>query len=431
MRRLPKVLSRKKREVKGAVLISPVAFDDPVDATTPRSSAEWMEAEDTVDEELWRIVGSPHASRPGSPTEVSESSRSTSPSILGLSSSVAEGKQGLDEMERVAAQVDEVVGASSNVPPRAMWDRVHAPPMLRGANYLDDGKKYVAAGAPLTHLFAVQAFALDSTREHVAGASARLLQLGAVVPPADAKLVVSLHWMLAPARSEAPRDSRDGASHCLMMHSYSTGTAEEAAGAPGALLRELWSGDATAAISRAKFLCDLKNGPKVVSVMMTWLGLNATRPLLIGRQIHMSVNRATVEVDGRPIDHVEIALDIAASPACKRVWRHIFGSLASVDVAGTLVLEGRTPSELPEHPLTSFQLQSLDPTVLAPQPAAYPASPSEVPGVLFGSSASDREAESPGSWQATRAKVTAMKQAAKDAGGLGSSAGLLGTLKIW
>lgn len=414
-----------------AVNVPVVAVADKTPTEVIGSVQSQVDEMNVADDVIWRVVEAPHGSRGGSPTELSstESSRSTTPSSIRASrpgqASLAARKLIHEELERVAAQVDAVVGESSNVPPRAMWSTLLEPPLLRGATYLEDGKKLPVGGIPLTHLFAVQAFALESGREHVAGASARLLELGALVPPPEAKFVFTIHWMFAPSRSEAPRDSRDGASHGLMIHAYSTATAEEAAGtagASGALLEELWSGDAGAAISRAKFLCDLRNGPKVVSMMMTWLGLNATRPLLIGRQISMSVNRSMVEVAGRPVQHVELSLDIAASPTCKRVWRHIFATLATVDVSGTLVLEGRTQAELPEHPLVSFGLHNFDPSVLVAQPAAYPASSADVPGVLYGSYTSDREADSPGSWQATRAKVAAMKEAAKDAVAAGSAA---------
>jgi len=145
--------------------------------------------------------------------------------------------------------------------------------------------------------------------------------------------------------------------------------------------------------------------------------MDDTRPMLICRQVHASVNRATLHhphrgIGGRPAtyQHVELALDLAASPLCNQMYKYAWPSLPSVDVAMTLVLEGRTADELPERHVASFAVNGVEPTEVAPQPKEWPAADgSDVPGELFGARGSGRSASDPGSWQSTRAVIDEAK----------------------
>ena len=54
----------------------------------------------------------------------------------------------------------------------------------------------------------------------------------------------------------------------------------------GDLLTEMWAGDAGVSLSRCKVLCELRSGPHLVRAVLTWLGLDDTRPMLLCRQVH-------------------------------------------------------------------------------------------------------------------------------------------------
>ena len=126
---------------------------------------------------------------------------------------------------------------------------------VRGPAYFEDGKKIAAVGSPLCDFFGAQTFELYG--EHLAGASATLLQAGVIVPPRSARFVLSLHFM-------NPRHSSNAPYNVLMIHSASDTAPAEAEGPSAALLRELWDGDATTAVSRLKVLAALRSGPQLV-----------------------------------------------------------------------------------------------------------------------------------------------------------------------
>ena len=126
---------------------------------------------------------------------------------------------------------------------------------VRGPAYFEDGKKIAAVGTPLCDFFGAQTFELNG--EHLAGASATLLQAGVIVPPRSARFVLSLHFM-------NPRHSSNAPYNVLMIHSASDTAPAEAEGPSAALLRELWDGDATTAVSRLKVLAALRSGPQLV-----------------------------------------------------------------------------------------------------------------------------------------------------------------------
>jgi hypothetical protein len=299
--------------------------------------------------------------------------------------------------------------------PRRRWDQPSDVPVLRGPTYLEDRVKVAAMGGPTCTLFAVHAFELDG--DHVAGATAAMLQRGALVPPPTARFVLSMHFMCPRHKSGVPNLVRRAhtaahAAHCapgacprralrasnhrsrnicppswrdtpwawsvvgggrvcvvcvvcvlgalqvLLAHFWSPVRAEDATGASGALLRELWSGDAAVALSRCKILVALRSGPQLVRHVLSWLGLDDTRPMLLNRQVHSSLNRATLPRTGAEpasppatppdapltasaapppaadgaatsadadasssssIQHVEVAFDTAASPLCNQV----------------------------------------------------------------------------------------------------------------
>lgn len=303
------------------------------------------------------------------------------------------------------------LASSAAILPCARWEQPTEPPPVRGASYFEDGKKVTAHGGPLCTLFATQAFEIGS--EHLAGASARLLQTGALVPPRSAKFVLTVHFM-------TPRPSAGAKHHAIMAHAYATSAAEDAPGAAGELLRELWSGDAVTAITRCKVLSALRGGPHLVRATMAWMGLDATRPMLISRQISTSVNRATLvhaagASSGAPAtyQHVEIAFDCAASPLCNQMYKYAWPSLPSVDVSLTLLLEARTAAHLPEHPLAAFAMRGVEPSELAAQPTEWPTDPSQIPGEMVGTYTSGRAAADVGSWQSTRQILANLKSATK------------------
>lgn len=236
------------------------------------------------------------------------------------------------------------------------------------------------------------------------------------MPPASAKFVLTVHFM-------NPRPSRHAPYNALMVHSYSEVTPENAEGPTGALLRELWSGDAVNAITRCKVLAALRSGPHLVRATMSWIGLDETRPLLLCRQVHASVNRATVPHWGAPataagpgsagaptVQHVEIALDLAASPLCNQMYKYAWPSLPSVIVNLTLLLEARDTDHLPEHHLMAFSFKGMEHSEVAAQPDAWPADASEVPGEMVGSYTSGRSASDVGSWQSTRELISNAKK---------------------
>ena len=295
--------------------------------------------------------------------------------------------------------------------PRRFWDQPDTDPILRGANYLEDSKKEPMLGGPLTTLFAAQAFELEG--EHIAGTSACLLQRGSLIPPRDAKFVLTLHYM-------NPRPSRGAKYNALLLHFYATKAAEEFDGPSGELLKELWSGDGAYAVTRAKILATLRSGPHLVRAVMSWLGLDDTRPMLMARQVNMSINRATLPHRGAggagssssgaassslpsEYQHCEVGLDLAASPLSNQIYRYGWPALASVDISVLLVQEGRSAEELPEHHLAAFTICHLDPAEVGPTPPEWPSTSADIPGELIGSYASGRDGKEPLSWQSTRA----------------------------
>jgi len=278
---------------------------------------------------------------------------------------------------------------------------------VRGPNYFEDGKKVEASGGPLCSLFACQAFELDG--EHIAGSSARLLQTGALVPPPTAKFVLTIHFM-------CPRPSRTAPCNNVMAHASSDVSPADVVGPEGELLRELWKGDAGTAISRCKILAGLRSGPALVRHTMSWLGLDETRPMLMCRQVHASVNRATlphIGAGGATFEHVEIAFDAAASPLCNQMYKYAWPSLPSVIVDITLMLEARAAEHLPERPLARFKIDGLQHAELSAQPSDWPTEESQIPGECLGSYRTNRGATDFGSWQTTREVISKSKPARK------------------
>ncbi|KOO31457.1 hypothetical protein Ctob_008330 [Chrysochromulina tobinii] len=225
-------------------------------------------------------------------------------------SSKAALRHGVDIVAGTAeAALDKAVAARDVMAEkREVARKVLSKNLVRGPAYFEDGKKIAAVGTPLCDFFGAQTFELNG--EHLAGASATLLQAGVIVPPRSARFVLSLHFM-------NPRHSSNAPYNVLMIHSASDTAPAEAEGPSAALLRELWDGDATTA----------------VRATLAWLGLDDSRPMLICRQVHASVNRATLPHRAAPpgavpgaglpetFDHVEIAFDIAASPLCNQMFR--------------------------------------------------------------------------------------------------------------
>ena len=330
-----------------------------------------------------------------------------------------------DDADDADEPVSAVVRASSApILPRERWSTPEEPPLVRGPKYFEDGKKILAEGGPLCTLFAIQLFEL--TDEHLAGAGARLLETGALVPPPDAKFVLTIHFM-------NPRPSRNAPHNVVLMHAYSRVAPEEAAGPTGHLLRELWSGDAVNAITRCKILAALRSGPALVRATMSWIGLDETRPLLMCRQVHASINRATLAhrhttamsptalssssaaaaaaaAAPSTFQHVEIALDLAASPLCNQMYKYAWPSLPSVMVNLTVLLEARDEAHLPEHHLVGVAVQGIEHSEVVPQPPEWPSGPHEVPGEMVGSYTSGRAATDVGSWQSTRQIITDAKK---------------------
>ena len=225
--------------------------------------------------------------------------------------------------------VQEALEEGAYMLPRRRWDQPSDAPLLRGPAYLEDGKKVPAVGGPLCTLFAAQCFELLG--DHVAGATALLLQKGDLVPPREAKFVFTIYFA-------CPRPSRGQPYIALLLHFYSKTSVEDVPAASGDLLRELWSGNAENAISRFKVLAALRSGPHLVRAVLAWLGLDDTRPMLLCRQVHASLNRATLphlnggrgaSSGGMPshYDHVEIAFDLAASPLCNQIMRYAWPSV--------------------------------------------------------------------------------------------------------
>ena len=66
-----------------------------------------------------------------------------------------------------------------------------------------------------------------------------------------------------------------------------------------------------------------------------------------------------------------------------------------------------------EHPLLAFAIRNMEISELAPQPAEWPADPSEIPGEMVGTHATGRAATDVGSWQSTRQILTNLKSAKK------------------
>ena len=194
-----------------------------------------------------------------------------------------------------------------------------------------------------------------------------------------------------------------------MCHSYACTSAEETEGPVGTLMREMWSGDVAYALSRCKQLLNLHNCPRWLTLMTAWFGIDLTRPILFGKQVHLSLNRATLrhraQANGGPAtyQHIELTRDFAASTAFRAVWPHLVPELPTLHFTTSFVLEGRQAHELPERVLFTATCQGVQVTELSRPPACWPASPSELPGEMFGSYTTRRDAADPGSWQSTRA----------------------------
>lgn len=220
-----------------------------------------------------------------------------------------------------------------------------------------------------------------------------------------------------------PRPGKGCKHHAIMSHAYSTCAPADLEGAAGGLMRELYDGDVVNAITRCKVLAALRSGPHLVRATMSWMGLDETRPMLISRQIHASVNKATLPHRGgggpglpTTFEHVEIAFDCAASPMCNTMYKYAWPSLQSVEVSITLLLDGRALNELPEHHISAINFCGIHPEELAPQPPEWPSDPSEVPGEMVGSALSGRGANDVGSWQSTRQIISNLKSNAKGGG---------------
>ena len=296
--------------------------------------------------------------------------------------------------------------SSVNVLPRERWSEPTDTLIVRGPTYIDDGKKVDAAPA-LCSLFACQCFELGA--EHLAGASAKMLHDGTLVPPPTSKFVLTINFM-------CPKPNRTGNATSLMAHSASDDHPTDVAGPEGHLLRELWRGDATTAISRCKVLAGLRSGPALVRHTMSWMGLDETRPMLMCRQLHASINRATIAHrggGGATFEHIEIALDAAASPLCNQMYKYAWPSLPSVIVDITLMLEARAAEHLPERPLARFTIDSLKHEEISGQPSDWPTEEGQIPGECLGSYRTNRGAGELGSWQATREVITKGKPAKK------------------
>lgn len=304
------------------------------------------------------------------------------------------------------------LAASSSILPSNRWSQPDEAPPVRGPTYFEDGKKIAAIGGPLCKLFACQVFELD--KDHLAGASAALLQSGSLVPPESAKFVLTVHYM-------TPRPSKQAKPHAILVHSYSDIHPDQMPGAVGKLVQELWKGDGVSAITRCKVLAALRQGPHLVRATMSWIGLDESRPMLMCRQVHASINRATLShrSGGGTFAHVEIAFDLYASPLCNQMYKYAWPSLSSVDVSIMLLLEGRTNEHLPEHPLNAVAFTGIDPSEVLGQPPEWPSDASEIPGEMVGSYTSGRAANDVGSWQETRRILTNLKSAAKGAAAKG------------
>jgi len=175
--------------------------------------------------------------------------------------------------------------------------------------------------------------------------------------------------------------------------------------------------------------------------------------MLLSRQVHTSVHRATLpHVDATPdvsdgaagssttsssssssgpstYQHIEISYDLAASPMCNQMMKYAWPSLPSVDVSLTLVLEARTPEELPERHLGLFGFYNCEFSEVGPQPSAWPQSEDDIPGECFGPRTSARDAKDLGSWQSTRQliseeKARASERASEGGGSLSRLSGL-------
>ena len=269
--------------------------------------------------------------------------------------------------------------------PPSCWDEPAQQPALRGPTYLADRIKVKAAGRPLLTLFAAQLVELNGA-SHRAGATAALIAGGALVPPPWARFVFSVYF-----RNPTPPATREVSAprpHALLIHFASATRPADAAGPGSALLRELWGGPARRALSRIKLLARLHDGPTVLRTALAWAGIDAGKPLLVCRALPSTLHRTTFRTLpslDHPLEHAEVAIDVEGSWIASSVYRAAFSAVASVDVGLTFVLEGRTPSELPEVVLAQADLRALQPRQVAwPPHASWPTDAAGPPGETCG-----------------------------------------------
>lgn len=301
--------------------------------------------------------------------------------------------------------------AESRLPTNGWCQHSEFTPPLRSSTYLKDLAKSLSSSGQIGTLFSSHIFELNDP--HFAGATACLLQQGLVVPPRTAKFVLSLYFMVPPPKP-------DKLATAYHFHFASSESVEEVQGGPGKLLRELWRGDAALALSRCKWCCRFNAGPRVISAAFRMIVGSDMSPMLVGKQMHQSLNRATLrhahaaaakipmpEAGPSTYEHVEIATDFAASPTAKQLFKYAWSNMTSCSGDLSLVLEGRTDEELPEAHVAAFLLSGLTHSDLEPQPEGWPTEASEVPGEMHGSFFSGRLPTDVGSWQSTRALLQA------------------------
>ena len=270
--------------------------------------------------------------------------------------------------------------------PAACCDEPHDTEMVRGATYLADRVKIACKEGTQLSLMASHLVELQDA-EHVPGATTALLEAGAVALPDWARFVFSIYFMNpTPPRASILGSAEAPRPHALLVHFASSVLPTEATGPEARLLQELWCGDALTALSRFKVITRLHNGPKVLRTALSWARMDASRPMLANKQVNSSLHRASLAhpTTREPLQHVEVAYDVAGNWLAAGVYKSAFSAVTSVDVSLTFVLEGRSSDELPERPLASVTFRNLDPSSCAWKPhPAWPASTSAVPGKSF------------------------------------------------
>jgi len=280
--------------------------------------------------------------------------------------------------------------------PSRNWEQPEEREYVRGGEYMEDRVKE-RSGEPLLTLCACQLVDLQEAT-HCAGATAALLASGALTVPPSTRFVFSLYFM-NPAPPKSASASATPRPHALLCHFASDTCPSDAEGPGASLLRELWSGDATRALSRFKMISRLHSGPSLLRAAMTMSRMDVTRPMLVAPRCNSSLTRTTVTLPAaygasaarREVQHVEMALDVASNYYGSVVYRAAFSAVTSIDVSLTFVLEGRGEAELPEAALCSVTLRNLDPADAAVPHASWPtlgqgkidgeAPPCSLPGV--------------------------------------------------